>query len=249
MTQDAVRLNKYLAMHKVASRRGADEIIAAGRVRINGQAVDSPGVKVDPKKDTVEVDGRPIRPAHEAQNVTVLLHKPVQTVTTVRDPQGRPTVLDLLPKSLRAERLFPVGRLDYFSEGLLLLTTDGELCHRLTHPRHHLPKVYEVLVRGEVPENTLASMRGGMRLAEGEKLAPMKATARKQGKNTLIVLTLIQGLNRQIRRACRDLGLTVLRLARVRQGPISLGDLAPGAWRELTSREVDALRRAVDLAP
>ena len=231
----------------MASRRGADELISAGRVRVNGAVVDTPGARVNPDADRVEVDGRRVGGA-PAETVTLLLHKPVQVVTTASDPQGRTTVLDLLPKELRRQRPFPVGRLDFFSEGLLLLTTDGDLCHRLTHPRYHLTKVYEVLVRGAIGDDGIQRMRDGMPLAEGDKLAPVGVTAHPpEGGRQLLEMRLGQGVNRQIRRMCRDLGLTILSLRRVSQGPISLGTLKPGKWRRLTDRELVRLRTAAGL--
>jgi 23S rRNA pseudouridine2605 synthase len=157
-------------------------------------------------------------------------------------------VLDLLPDELVRARPVPVGRLDFFSEGLLLLTTDGDLTHRLTHPSHHMPKVYHLLVRGPVGPEKLEAMREGMTLAEGEQLAPVEAKVLESKDNkTLLELVLVQGVNRQIRRMCRDLDLTVLRLSRVAQGPLRLGELPSGKWRRLHSDEVLALRRAVGL--
>ncbi|MEF3696536.1 pseudouridine synthase, partial [Desulfolutivibrio sp.] len=181
----------------------------------------------------------------------MVFHKPVQTVTTASDPQGRPTVFELLPPEIPRQGLFTVGRLDFYSEGLLLFTDDGELTHRLTHPSTHVPKIYHVLVRGQVSEHTLAIMGQGMRLAEGEVLAPVTASVlyRETPERTLLSLRLIQGVNRQIRRMCRDLGLTVLRLVRVAQGPIALGDLPRGTFRPLTPEEVSALRAAAGLGP
>lgn len=177
----------------------------------------------------------------------LLLHKPVQTVTTARDPQGRTTVFDILPAWAQNDRLVSVGRLDYFSEGLLILTNDGELTNRLTHPRHHAPKTYEVLVRGPVGPKTLATMERGMTLSEGETLAPVAARVLSRGGDrTTLELILTQGLNRQIRRMCRDLGLTILRLRRTRLGPISLGDLPPGQCRALTPSEVKVLLEEVE---
>ncbi|MEW5772706.1 MAG: pseudouridine synthase [Thermodesulfobacteriota bacterium] len=244
----AVRINKALAQAGVCSRRAADELVAAGRVLVNGVPA-QPGQAVDPARDRVEVDGRPVDlvPAGTASFV-LMLHKPVRTVTTARDPEGRPTVFDLLPEKYRSRRLVHVGRLDFFSEGLLLLTDDGELCNRLTHPRRHLPRVYEVTVRGPVPEKALAAMRAGMTLAEGERLAPAQADILETGPGRSVLrLVLGQGLNRQIRRMCRDLDLTVLKLVRVALGPLELGALRPGEARPLTDRELDALRRSVGL--
>jgi 23S rRNA pseudouridine2605 synthase len=243
---ETVRLNKFLASCGVASRRGADDLVAAGRVRVNGGPAES-GMRIDPDNDQVVVDGRAVRLPQAAPRVFAL-HKPVQVVTTASDPQGRKTVLELLPKDIRALRPFPVGRLDFFSEGLLLLTTDGELCNRLTHPSHHLPKVYRVQVKEQVPEAALAAMRRGMTLAEGEKLAPVQVQAATGFRNsTILTMTLIQGVNRQIRRMCRDFGLTIVQLKRVGQGPIQLGDLPVGAYREITGKELQDLRRAAGL--
>ncbi|MBI5520440.1 MAG: rRNA pseudouridine synthase [Desulfovibrio sp.] len=247
-----LRINKYLSECGAASRRGADELILAGRVTLNGVAVNEPGVRVDPRTDTVLVDGKPVThplaSGGGTRDLTLLLHKPVQVVTTRSDPQGRQTVFDILPAEYRKERLLHVGRLDYFSEGLLLLTTDGSLMNRLIHPRWHLPKVYHVLVRGSVTEIKLGIMRDGMTLKEGEKLAPVQVDIlRKDPGGIWLEMTLLQGLNRQIRRMCRDLGLTVLKLVRVKQGPLGLGNLNPGQCRPLTSEEVNGLRRAVGL--
>jgi 23S rRNA pseudouridine2605 synthase len=243
---DPVRLNKALAQAGVCSRRKADEFIAAGRVTVDGEPAE-PGLKIDPSRATVALDGKPLALGREKKTY-VLLNKPVQVVSTAKDPEGRRTVLDLLPRELRTVRLYPVGRLDYFSEGLLLLTSDGELTHRVTHPRHHLAKEYEVVVRGDVSKAQLAAMRGGMTLAEGDKLAPVEAevTAVEAG-NAKLRLVLRQGVNRQIRRMCRDMGLTIMRLRRTRLGPLTLGKLPPGEARRLTSEEVSRLRQAVGL--
>jgi len=242
-------MNKALAMAGVCSRRAADELISQGRVKVNGEPVE-PGQKIDPAKDVVEVDGKRIdvhRP-QESELLYLLMNKPVRVVTTAKDPQGRKTVIDMLPPKYARQRVFPVGRLDFFSEGLLLLTNDGDLANRLMHPRWHLEKIYEVTVRGQVPEESLWTMRNGMTLAEGEKLAPVKvrATELEHGR-TRLTLTLIQGVNRQIRRMCRDLNLTILTLKRIRQGPVLLKGLRPGEVRELTANEAAALRKAVEL--
>ncbi len=291
---ETLRINKALADAGVCSRRKADELVAAGLVRVNGETVVSPGLRVCPERDVIEVRGKTLpRPDRRREPCRLLLHKPAAVVSTVSDPEGRPTVLDLVPDQWKDRRLYPAGRLDFFSEGLLLLTDDGELTHRLTHPSReaglHLARVYHVLVRGRVSEDALRAMRGGMTLAEGEHLAPVEAniltaspylsippkriegrldgrserrmwgrteggtggrpdarTAERIGaENTLLELRLHQGLNRQIRRMCRDLDLTVLRLMRVAQGPLRLDGLPPGKTRPLTAGEVAALRRAV----
>jgi len=202
-------------------------------------------------RDNVVVDGQIVAFSPQKTHIYLVFHKPVQTVTTASDPQGRPTVFDLLPPEIPRQGLFTVGRLDFYSEGLLLFTDDGELTHRLTHPSTHVPKTYHVLVRGAVSEHTLSTMGQGMRLAEGEVLAPVAATVlhRESPERTLLSLRLIQGVNRQIRRMCRDLGLTVLRLTRVAQGPIELADLPRGRCRSLTPAEIAALRAAAGLGP
>ena len=244
-----LRLNKALASAGVCSRRKADELIHAGAVTVNGLVVTELGTRVSPERDQVAVNGQAItlspEPA-ERDHSYILLHKPIQVMSTVRDPEGRKTVLDLMPESLRLKRLYPVGRLDYFSEGLILLTDDGELTNRLTHPRYHLPKVYEVKVR-EIPDaGLLDRMRRGMTLKEGEKLAPVKVDLVADAPHTFM-LTLHQGINRQIRRMCRDLGLTILSLRRLRMGPLSLGALDKGECRPLQPRELAALKQAVGL--
>lgn len=197
--------------------------------------------------DVVLVEGRRLA-ALPTSFSYIMLHKPVQVMCTAHDPQGRPTVLDCLTAEMRRNRVYPVGRLDYFSEGLLLLTNDGELAQRLMHPRHHQPKTYDVLVRGMVPAAALATMRRGMTLAEGEALRPVEVESRMQANgHTRLRMVLHQGVNRQIRRMCRDLGLTILRLKRIRLGPLGLGDLPPGSCRFLSGTEVAALLQAAEI--
>ncbi|MBE1425215.1 23S rRNA pseudouridine2605 synthase [Desulfomicrobium macestii] len=210
---------------------------------MNGLIQREPGTRVVPGQDTVLLDGAVVMAKQDASCSYIMLHKPVHTVTTVNDPQGRKTVVDLLPEELRTQRLFPVGRLDYMSEGLLLLTNDGEVTLRLTHPSYEHAKKYEVLVREAVTEKSLNIMRQGMRLQEGERLAPVEVdTAPDANGATLMRMTLRQGVNRQIRRMCRDLGLTILRLRRVELGPLHLGSLEPGKWRALTDAEIQILK-------
>ncbi len=243
-----VRLNKYLADAGIASRRGADALIQGGRVCVNGLIQREPGTRVVPGLDTVLCNGAPVSAMQDIPPAYIMLHKPVHAVTTVSDPQGRKTVLELLPEDLQAKRLFPVGRLDYMSEGLLLLTNDGEVTLRLTHPSYEHPKKYEVLVREAVTEKSLRTMRQGMRLQEGEQLAPVEVDATPDASGaTLMRMTLRQGVNRQIRRMCRDLALTILRLRRVELGPLQLGALAPGKWRALTPAEILTLKSSLGL--
>ncbi len=241
---DLVRINKALADAGVCSRRKAEELIMAGKVFVNGICIDNLGHKVS-AKDEIRVQGQKI--ARQEARSYLLMHKPVQSMCTASDPEGRETIFDILPAKWREKRLFTVGRLDYFSEGLLLLTDDGHLAQRLAHPRYHLPKIYEVWVRERVQDEHLALMRKGMTLEEGEKLAPVQVRIlHKEARSTLIEMTLQQGINRQIRRMCRDLGLTILQLTRVAQGPLEL-DISSGKVRELSDKELAALRKAVGL--
>ncbi len=246
----AVRINKALAEAGICSRRAADKLVLQGLVMVNGTRVDTPGFKVIFGKDNITVEGKPVclvSPA-DKQYTYLLANKPIEMVTTAHDPEGRPTVMDLIPASLRHKRLFPVGRLDFFSEGLLLLTDDGELAHRLTHPSWHMPKTYHVQVRGTVRDDQVERMCKGMTLAEGERLAPVKVEIlARSSESTLLALTLMQGLNRQIRRMCRDLDLVILSLCRIKQGPIALGILPKGHVRPLSTSERTALFKAVGL--
>ncbi len=249
---EGIRLNKALADAGVCSRRRADELIFSGSVFVNGKKASSPGIRVMPG-DEVTLDGRPIKLKPErAEACWLMLNKPVQVLSTASDPEGRETVLDFVPMPWSLQRLYPVGRLDYFSEGLVLLTNDGELAHRLMHPRWHLPKVYHVLLRPEQGVESVARgvalMNRGMTLREGERLAPTEVRVLSSDqRGVLLEMVLHQGLNRQIRRMCRDLDFTVLRLRRVQEGPVRLGDLPSGKVRALSPREIEELRRAVGL--
>jgi 23S rRNA pseudouridine2605 synthase len=225
-----MRLNAYLARAGVASRRGADELIKAGRVRVNGE----PGrlnTFVQPS-DTVDVDGEPVAAQRLAY---VLLHKPAGTVTTARDPQGRPTVVDLVDLP---ERVVPVGRLDADTTGALLLTNDGPLAHRLAHPRYGVEKTYVVEVQGEPDDAALGRLARGIELEEGPT-AP--AQARRLGPSR-IELTIHEGRNRQVKRMFEAIGHPVRRLHRSAYAGLTLEGLEPGRWRELEPSEVGALR-------
>jgi 23S rRNA pseudouridine2605 synthase len=238
----AVRLQKLLSMAGVASRRTAEVLIAEGRVTVNGQVVDTPGAKAVPDVDDVKVDGRRIKPAGRSRYI--LLNKPRGFVTTRRDPEGRRTVLDLLA-GVR-EYVYPVGRLDYDTEGLLLLTSDGDLAARLTHPRHEVPRVYEAIVAGAVDDDAIAELRRGVYL-DGRRTAEADVTrghtiGKGREQTTKLVLTLFEGRNRQVREMCARIGHPVRSLQRVSMGPLSLRGLPVGAWRDLTPAEVAALR-------
>jgi 23S rRNA pseudouridine2605 synthase len=225
-----VRLNAYLARAGVASRRGADELIKAGRVRVNGE----PGQlnTFVGAADRVEVDGREVAPQRLAYR---LLHKPAGVVTTARDPQGRPTVVELVPDE---PRVVPVGRLDAETTGALLLTNDGPLAHRLAHPRYGVEKVYEVEVEREPDDVALARLREGVDLDDG-RTAPAEARRIDPSK---LELVLHEGRNRQVRRMCEAVGHPVIRLHRSRYAGLTLEGLEPGQWRELEPSEVQQLR-------
>jgi pseudouridine synthase len=235
-------LQKFLARAGVASRRHAEELIRAGRVQVNGQPVAQLGTRVQPETDAVQVDGRPVH--LPAARVYLLLHKPAGVVTTASDPQGRQTVLDLLPPSLRSQRLFPVGRLDLESEGLLLLTNDGAFALHLTHPRYEQEKEYHALVRGHPAPDALETLRRGLLLpGEARPTAPAQVRqlrALNDGTGWLSV-TLHEGRKRQVRRMLAAVGHPMLRLIRVRVGPLRLGALPPGHWRPLSRAEVTKL--------
>jgi len=234
------RLQKVLAWAGLGSRRQCEELIRSGRVEVDRKVVTQLGTRVDPLRQRIRVDGvllpRPDR-------VYYAVHKPARVVCTHRDPSGRPRVVDLVPAS--AQRLFPVGRLDLHSEGLILLTNDGELANQLTHPRYGVEKTYRVLVAGRPSPEVLATLRRGVHLAEG--LARVKAIrVKKQFKqSTVLEMVLQEGRNREIRRVLARVGHKVLRLLRIAVGPIRLGNLPPGGWRRLSPNEVDRLRAAV----
>ena len=236
------RLQKFMARCGVASRRACETLIAQGRVRVNGRTVTEPGFKVDPDQDEVRVDGRVIRPAPGFRYI--MLHKPAGYVTTVSDPQGRPTVMALVPAD---RRLYPVGRLDLDTEGLLLLTDDGALAHRLTHPRYGVPKVYRARVAGVVGEEALARLRHGVMLDDGPTAPARVRLLRQDPAAALLEIELKEGRKRQVRRMCQAVGHPVLYLRRVAFGPLRLGRLPKGQYRSLTPAEVEALKRAAGL--
>ena len=236
------RLHKYMSRAGVASRRKCEELIAAGRVKVNGETVSVPGSKVDPENDRVEVDGE--RVVASSGHVYWLLNKPAGYVSTARDPQGRLTVVDLVNQP---QRLYPVGRLDQDSEGLLLLTDDGELTQRLTHPSYEHEKEYQVLVEGQPDQNSLQRLRSGVQLEDGLTSVARVTILRSEGANTWLRFVLHEGRRRQIRRMCEAVGHPVRRLIRVRMGPLTLGSLPPGQYRPLTSQELARLRTAIHL--
>lgn len=238
MTEPGERLQKILARAGFGSRRACEALILEGRVAVNGVVVRTLGTRVDVSADAIEVDRRPLpRPA---PSVYVLLHKPPGVITSLRDPQGRPVVTDLLPR--RLPRLFPVGRLDFASEGLLLLTNDGPLMQRMLHPAFAVPRTYHARVRGIPSAATLAAMCRGVRV-EGERLRAREARLLKRtDRNAWVEVVVAEGKHHEVRRFCEALGHPVLRLRRVAFGPLRLGSLPRGAWRPLSAREAAALR-------
>lgn len=227
-----MRLAKYLASAGIASRRASEEIVRAGRVTVGGATITDPAHDVRPG-DSVALDDRPVSAGHE--RVVYALNKPAGVVSTARDPQGRPTVVSMVPQT---ERLYPVGRLDIDTTGLILLTNQGELAHRLTHPRFEVEKTYRVVVAGpSVRDTELRALRDGVELEDG-RTAP--ARVRRIAADT-IEITIHEGRKRQVKRMCEAVGHPVKRLERVAFGPLALGDLPRGRWRKLDDTEVDAL--------
>ncbi len=239
MAEEGVRLQKVLAQAGLGSRRVAEDLIAARRVRVNGEVAHL-GQRVDPEADVIEVDGAQI--GVRAGLVHLLLNKPAGVVTTAADPQGRRTVLELVPAE---PRVFPVGRLDIDTEGLLLLTNDGDLAHRLTHPSYGIEKEYLVEVEGVPGRGAVRSLREGVDLDDGTTAPAKVATL----ADSLLRITIHEGRNRQVRRMCEAVGHPVRRLVRTRIGPLAERSLAPGEWRELSQAEVRALERATAARP
>lgn len=238
----AIRLQKILSAAGVASRRASEVLIRSGRVAVNGETVREVGTRADPERDDVRVDGRRVKPA--ARRLYILVNKPRGYVTTRSDPHGRPTVIDLVREF--GGYIYPVGRLDYDTEGLLLLTNDGELAARLTHPRHGFEREYEARVRGVPDERALATLARGVRI-DGRPTRPATArlvrVIRRSGDNQAVLrITIREGRNRQVRRMCDAVGHPVVRLRRVRFGALSDSSLKPGEFRLLTAREVEMLR-------
>jgi 23S rRNA pseudouridine2605 synthase len=243
----AERLQKIIAAAGIASRRKAEELITQGLVSVNGKTVTELGAKADPETDHIKVDGKLLQGAQ--RHATFLLHKPKGYVTTSSDPEGRPTVIDLVKEP--GLRLYPVGRLDYASEGLLLMTNDGELANLLTKASSHVPKTYLVKVSGTPDEDSLQKLRDGVRIPEGEgksakykRTAPARVTWFKRGDNPWFEVTLIEGRNRQIRKMFEVVGHRVEKIKRVRYGPLQL-DVDAGQYRPLTLREVAQLKTSV----
>ena len=234
---EPIRLQKYFSDCGILSRRAAEAEILAGRVTVNGVTA-SLGDKIDPEADLVEYRGRAVRPRADKPRYYVMLNKPRGIVTTAHDEKGRRNVTQLV--RIPNTRLYPVGRLDMDSDGLLLLTDDGELTNQLTHPRHQIPKIYHVTLSTTPTPQQLQALSAPMEL-DGYRLLPVGV---KKLDDTRLEMRLFEGRNRQIRRMCQAVGLRILRLTRVAIGELELGDLPDGAWRYLTADEVDYLRKS-----
>jgi 23S rRNA pseudouridine2605 synthase len=236
--QSMERIQKILARGGIASRRAAEQLITAGRVRVNGRIVTELGAKADPRRDRVEVDGKRVV---AEQSIYVVLHKPRGVVSTMSDPEGRPTVRELLTEA--GGRVFPVGRLDFATSGILLCTNDGEMADGLLHPRKEVPKTYVVKVKGLMTPDDLDVWRNGVRLEDGMTLPAQAKMLRHEGDKTWIELTIREGRNQQIRRMGEATGFPVMRLARVSFAGIDLEGLAPGRWRAMTRDELLQLKK------
>ncbi len=248
------RLQKIIAKQGIASRRHAEQMILAGRVYLNGQLA-TLGQKADLAQDQITVDGAELKRSHQPKHLFLLLHKPVQVVTTCNDPQGRRTVIDLLPLAYRNLGLHPVGRLDAETTGALLLTNDGDLTHALTHPRHHIAKTYRVTVAGQPSPQVLQQWRSGVVL-EGRDTLPAQVRILKSvpvsSGTTMLEVILWEGRNRQIRKVAKILGHPVLQLHRAKIGPLSLRDsrghlLPAGQHRPLSASEIRSLRHIIKI--
>ena len=234
------RLQKTLAHAGIASRRASERLIAEGRVTVNGRVVTDLGTKVDPSEDAIKVDGRRVAAA-PARKTYVALHKPRGVVTTMSDPEGRPTVASLI-RGIRT-RIYPVGRLDYDSEGLLLLTDDGDLARDLMHPRSGVEKRYVAKVRGRPDPEALRRLARGVPL-DGRRTGPARVRLVRPGENAWLEIVIAEGRNRQVRRMLQAVGHPVQKLRRTAYGGVELGTLEPGAYRALTPAEIRKLRRA-----
>jgi 23S rRNA pseudouridine2605 synthase len=235
------RVQKVLAAAGVGSRRACEELIAAGRVTVDGEVV-TLGAKADPTSQVITVDGERVHTNPDL--VYLLLNKPQGIVTTVSDPQGRPTVMDLVPAN---PRVYPVGRLDLDTEGLLVLTNDGELAHRLTHPSYEIEKTYVAQIRGAPRKHALRALRDGVELEDGPARARALRVLDTTQDRTLLEITIAEGRKREVRRMLAAADMALERLARIRIGPLTLGEITPGKFRPLRGDEVRALYTAVGL--
>ena len=238
------RLQKYLAGAGIASRRKCEELILQGQVQVNNSVVTELGTKIDPKKDKIEVDGKLIKYKEKKHYSYILLNKPKGYLTSLSDPFGRPTVLDLL-RDIK-ERVYPVGRLDYNSEGLLILTNDGELTYALTHPAKEVEKVYIVKIKGIPSSEKLKMLSKGVTLKKNYKISPCNIYLLKTIKgNAILKIKIKEGKKRQIRKMAEYIGHFVLELRRIQTGPISLKGVKPGEYRYLNKEEIKSLKKII----
>jgi len=232
-----LRLQKYLAQCGVASRRKAEELIRNGRISVNGKVVDTMGYLVDPNRDMVELDFKPV--AAEDKKVYILLNKPSGVISSAKDERGRRTVLDLVDVT---QRLYPVGRLDFMTEGLIILTNDGDFSYLMTHPKHEIPKRYRAYVKGFVTDEEADILQKGV-VIDGYATAPAKVGFLNRDKtSTLLDIEIHEGRNRQVRKMCDAVGHPVIRLKRISIGFLGLGGLKKGQWRHLTQDEIKKLK-------
>jgi 23S rRNA pseudouridine2605 synthase len=239
--EDTIRLEKYLALSGIASRRKSKEIVESGRITVNDKKVFIPGTRIIPENDIVKFDGEEV--IIDRELVYIMLNKPKGYICTVEDELNRHTVLDLLPDM--EQRIYPVGRLDMDTEGLLLLTNDGKLTHKLTHPRYQIDKVYIAWVEGEPDEQSLGRLRKGIRIETGLTSPAKVKVLQKAGGNTELEIIIHEGMKRQIRRMCREVGHEVLHLRRIQIGSIKVGRLPIGKYRFLSGEEIKKLKSAI----
>ncbi|MDR1775059.1 MAG: rRNA pseudouridine synthase [Actinomycetes bacterium] len=242
----SIRLQRFLARAGAASRRGSENLMTAGRVQVNGVVITELGSKVDPDTDRVTVDGIPVTLTDTRHYL--MLNKPTGYVTTMDDPQGRATVAELVSDA-RIPGLFPVGRLDRDTSGLLLFTTDGELAHRVLHPKWHVTKRYVATVEGRFTESQLQRLRDGIELEDGPTAPATVELLGARGRTSTVAIAIHEGRKRQVRRMCSAVGHPVITLERTHFGPLELGDLPAAQWRPLTDTERGALLSAVDMTP
>ena len=237
------RLNKVIAMSGITSRRKADELISLGRVMVNNRVETRLGVKVNQRTDSIVVDGKAL--SNVQKNMYLILNKPFGYISTLNDPEGRPTIIDLL-KNVE-ERVFPVGRLDFDSQGLLILTNDGQLAYRLTHPKFHIPRTYKVIVNGQLSEKSISDLKNGIALDNVvTHKAHVKIIEKEQDRST-VRITIFEGRSREIRRMFEAVGHKTIKLVRTAYGNLVLGDLKVGKFRQITQSELKALKTSVDL--
>lgn len=239
----SIRLNKWLALNGIASRRKSDQLILDGAISINGQICKELGTKIDPHNDVVLVNGKAVQDI--LNRVYIMLNKPTRVLSTTKDNYGRNTVVDLVDLKTR---VFPVGRLDYNSQGLILLTDDGSLAYKLTHPRFHIPKTYLLEIKGLISSKEVNRFARGIWLDDGlsRPVRVMTKEFDRQNGKTILEVILNEGRKRQLRRMCQTLGWPLLKLERIQIGPLALGDLKQGAWRYLSETEINLLKNSLE---